>query len=458
MVAVGDLVRFIDASPSPYHAVESVKSRLESAGFTELRESEPWATSTGAHYVERGSSVIAWHAPPDLDTGAISLRIVGAHLDSPNLRIKPKPDLISGSLRQVGVEVYGSALLNSWLDRDLGLSGRVSLFHGSQHETVLFRDDRPLLRIPQLAIHLDREVNRDGLKLNPQVHLTPVWATHSEVLWPADNPNTGSAHPETSHARRPRSGRSRGFEDYLADHLGVDASQIMGWDLMAHDINPGTISGIDSEFVSSARLDNLLSCWAATEAITTASTIAQEEAHVVAVTAFFDHEEVGSISQTGAGGDALSRTLERIVYANGGTRSDYLMALARSVLLSADGAHATHPNYPERHDPAHPIVMNGGPVIKHNANQRYATLDTGAGIFSTICAQECIPVQHFVSRNDIACGSTIGPTLSAQLGISTIDVGVAQLAMHSCRELCGADDPILLIRALTAFLRGRGQS
>jgi aspartyl aminopeptidase len=420
-----DAISFIDASPSPYHAAAEVARRLARAGFVEVAERDAWPSEAGGHFLRRGGSVVAWQ--DQAGTVPRAFHIVGAHTDSPNLRVKPRPDISSAGWRQLGVEIYGGALLNSWLDRDLGLSGRVGLLGPTGPEVRLFRDDRPILRVPQLAIHLDREINQAGLKLNPQHHLTPTWGLGTNEVG--------------------------GFVRYLASQIEADLGSIVSWDVMAHDITPGAIAGLDQELLSSARLDDLLSCWAATAAITSATAgDAGARDRAMPVMVLFDHEEVGSASSSGAAGDLLATTLERVVRATGGDGDDLARALAGSRLVSTDGAHATHPNYPERHDPAHLVSLNGGPVIKHNANARYATDAATAAWFERACREAEVPVQHFVSRNDMPCGSTIGPIAATRLGVATVDVGAAQVAMHSARELCGAHDPQLLRLALTACL------
>ncbi len=425
---------FLDASPSPFHAVAEGAALLDAAGFTSLDETDTWDTSLGRRYVVRGGSLIAWvlSDPAQMDHG---FQLVGAHTDSPNLRVKPRPDTGRAGYRQLGVEVYGGVLLNSWLDRDLGLSGRVAVRRGPTTTSVeLVRIDRPLLRIPQLAIHLDRGVNENGLVLNPQQHLAPVWG-----LGPVDE---------------------GGLRAVLGEELGDAPVDIMSWDLMLHDLTPATLLGRRNEMLSSARLDNLLSSYAALDALIDAST-APEDNSGVAIICLFDHEEVGSETSTGAAGALIATVSERI--AAGATSSEgsndavgardrYLRTLARSRCISADGAHATHPNYAERHEPGHQIAMNQGPVIKLNANMRYATDAATSAWFKLICERAGVPVQEFVVRSDMGCGSTIGPLTAARLGIPTVDVGVAQLSMHSTRELCGANDPNFFTRALTEFL------
>ncbi len=413
-----DLLSFIAASPSPYHAATEAARRLAAGGFVELVEAERWDDPAPLGFVRRGASLVAWSRG---GAGSSSFRVVGAHTDSPNLRIKPQPESMSAGWRQLGVEIYGGALLNSWLDRDLGLSGRVGVATATGTELRLFRDDRALLRVPQLAIHLDRDVNQLGLKLNPQLHLTPVWGF-------------GDTGPGS-------------FAGYLADQLGVEPESVRSWDVMAHDLAAPTRAGRHDELISAPRIDNQLSCWAAVTALLAA---AGAPGPTTAVIALFDHEEIGSVSASGADSDLLGSVLERLVLAGGGDRQDVLAAVAASRAVSADGAHATHPNYPERHDPGHPIAVNGGPVIKHNANVRYASDAATVAWFEGLCRAAAVPVQHFVSRDDVACGSTIGPITAARVGLPTVDVGVAQLAMHSARELCGADDPDLFVSALQA--------
>jgi aspartyl aminopeptidase len=282
------------------------------------------------------------------------------------------------------------------------------------------RDARPLLRIPQLAIHLDRDVNEHGLKLDKQRHLTPVWGL-------GDGP---------------------GLAEHLAGLLDVAPGDVVAHDLAPYDLQPATLAGGADELIASARLDNLCSCHAGLAALAAQP----DDSRHVAVLALFDHEEVGSTSARGAAGSFLAQLLERSVLARGGDRTDLLRALADSSCASADMAHATHPNDPERHEPGHHISLNAGPVLKVNANQRYATDAATAAGFAAACDAAGVPLQRFVGRNDMPCGSTIGPSTAAQLGVPTVDVGVAQLAMHSVRELCGAEDPHLLVRALRAFL------
>ncbi|MFC4034253.1 M18 family aminopeptidase [Streptomyces polygonati] len=411
-----DLASFVQAGPSPYHAVATAADRLERAGFHRVAETEAWEGGSGGRYVLRGGALIAWYVPEGAQPQT-PFRVVGAHTDSPNLRVKPRPDMGKAGWRQVAVELYGGPLLNSWLDRDLGLAGRLSLRDGT---TRLVNIDRPLLRVAQLAIHLDRSVN-DGLTLDKQRHLQPLWGL-------------GDAEDGDLIA-------------FVAAEAGVAADDVTGWDLMTHDVQPPAFLGRDGELLASPRLDNLLSVHAGLAALTAVT----DAAHIP-VLAAFDHEETGSESDTGANGPLLGNILERSVRSRGGGYEERLRALAGTVCLSSDVSHAVHPNYPERHDPTHQPRANGGPLLKTNVNQRYATDGAGRAVFAAACERAGVPFQHFVSNNAMPCGTTIGPITAARHGITTIDVGVPILSMHSARELCGADDPHLLATALHSFL------
>ncbi|MGP4109542.1 M18 family aminopeptidase [Streptomyces sp. 4N509B] len=426
-----DLMSFLAASPSPYHAVANAAARLEKAGFRQVEEAAAWDGLAGGRFVVRGGALVAWYVPRGA-TPATPFRIIGAHTDSPNLRVKPVPDTGRVGWKQIAVEIYGGTLLNTWLDRDLGLSGRLSLKDG---RSVLVTVDRPLLRVPQLAIHLDRGVN-DGLTLDRQQHMTPVWGIG-----------------------RPREGE---LIEFLAEEAGVASpADVTGWDLMCHSVEPPAYLGRDGELVAGPRLDNLLSVHAGVAALAAVAGAGagsgsggapDREPACIPVLAAFDHEENGSQSDTGAQGPLLGTVLKRSVYARGGTYEDRARAYAGSICLSSDTGHAVHPNYPERHDPGHHPMAGGGPLLKTNVNQRYATSGPGSSAFLAACERAGVPWQPFVSNNTVPCGTTIGPITAARHGIATVDVGVAILSMHSARELCGADDPHLLANALAAFL------
>ncbi|CAJ1503933.1 M18 family aminopeptidase [[Mycobacterium] kokjensenii] len=410
------LCEFINASPSPFHVCVTVAERLRAAGYTELAESDRWPSAAGRYFLVRSGSLVAWIAPehsPE-SVGHVPFRIVGAHTDSPNLRVKQRPARQVAGWQTVALAPYGGAWLNSWLDRDLGLSGRLSLRDGTHH---LIRIDEPILRVPQLAIHLAED--RAAVKVDPQRHLNAVWGD----------------------------GRSPDFLDYVARRAGVRSADVLGFDLMTHDLAPSRVTGVGQEFVSAPRLDNQASCYAGLEAL-----LAAEPGGYLPVLVLFDHEEVGSTSDHGAQSDLLPTVLERITLAAGGDREDLLRRLSASTLASADMAHATHPNYPERHEPGHPIAINAGPVLKVQPNLRYATDGRTAATFALACDQAGVALQRYEHRADLPCGSTIGPMSAARTGIPTVDVGAPQLAMHSARELMGARDVAGYAAALAAFL------
>jgi aspartyl aminopeptidase len=415
-----DLMRFLDASPSPFHAVYEAIRRLDAAGFTALSEHDAWSVEAvdGACYVARDGALIAWVGAAHAEE--LGWRIIGAHTDSPNLRVKPLPDVTSTGYRQIGIEVYGGTLNNSWLDRDLGLSGRLLFDDGSVH---LVRIERPIARVAQLAIHLDREVNDKGLVLDKQLHLLPICGL-------------GSA--ETGDLRH-----------FIIEECGLgDAiesnNDVVALDVMLHDLTPAALLGASREFIASARIDNQFSCWAAVTSLTTVDT---DSACMIAL---FDHEEVGSASTTGAAGPLLERVLTRLSGLHRLDAEENAVMFARSSCMSTDMAHAVHPNYADRHEPGHRPMPNGGPVLKVNTNQRYATSARSAALFQTACDRVGVPLQRFVSKNSMPCGSTIGPITATRLGIDTVDIGSAMLSMHSARELCGADDPAMMVAALTS--------
>ncbi len=417
----------LSSSPTPYHAVERARALLEGAGFASVSIDEP-LPSGGRFMASSGGLLIAWATP----AGGVEpgYTVVGAHTDSPNLRVRTNPDVASAGWEQVGMEVYGGVLANSWLDRDLGLAGRVVVTSGRpgaaspETSVVLVHDERPLLRIPQLAIHLDREIREKGLLLDPQKHLVPLWGL-------------GEGDPGT-------------FADYVAERAGVEVGEIVSWDLMAYDTHAPAIVGRDGDMIASARIDNLFSTFCGVHALIEA---ADSPGARVPVLVLYDHEEVGSESATGAGGAVLANVLERISAANGVDRTGHLEALARSLVVSADGAHATHPNYTDKHEPNHRIAVNGGVVVKRNANQRYASDALSEAPFRSACASAGVPVQTYIHRNDLPCGSTIGPITAARLGVPTVDVGAPQLAMHSIREMAGVADIGHLTQALAAMWR-----
>ena len=412
MTSLDSLLQQLDNSPTPHHVVDWWRTKLVDAGFSDCTSSPQLNQSQG--FVTRGGAIVAWNTP--LQSYKIGFRIVGAHTDSPGLHIKPQPDKRLGNDNLLGVEIYGGPLLNSWLDRDLGIAGHVVL---SDDTTRLFATTSAVARISQLAIHLDRDVNDKGLILDKHQHLNAVWSV---------------------------SDASMSFHDWLAELCGVQSTQIVASSSQLFDTQPAALIGIDSQLLASARIDNQVSCWAAMSAL-----IGSRDCRTPSVVALFDHEEVGSSSSTGAAGPLLEHVLERLCIASGGTREDFITALAKSHCISADNAHAIHPNYPERHDTNHAPWINKGIVIKSNASQRYATSAHSIAPLLEACIAAKAPIQNFASRNNISCGTTIGPITSTRLGIDTIDIGIAQLSMHSAREVCGVQDPLYLRDALTAY-------
>ena len=411
---LADLAAFVQASPTSFHAAAEGARRLEAAGFREQVETDEWDPSPGGHYLVRDGALVAWRVPEG--AGPLTpFRMVGAHTDSPTFVLKPRPDRTVYGWQQVGVEIYGGPLLNSWLDRELGLAGRLVLADGS---VTLVRTG-PVLRIPQLAIHLDRTIGEAGLKLDRQQHTTPIWSVG-----------------------RPDSG----ILEHVAGLAGRRPAEVDGYDLLAFDTAAPAVFGAHAEFFASARLDNLGSVHAGLVAL-----LAAESSDAVQLLAAFDHEELGSASRTGASGPLLADVVARITGALGATPDQQHRSMAASFCVSADAGHAVHPNYPERHDPANRPLLNAGPLLKINANQRYATDGRGAARWRRACRAADVPVQEFVSNNALPCGSTIGPLTATRLGVATVDVGLPLLSMHSARELAGAEDPASLIRALAAY-------
>jgi len=447
---VADLLRFIDGSPTPYHAVATTAATLEEAGFVRLDEGNAWSVAPGErrYVVRAGGSVAAFEVGtrPPAESG---FRIIGAHTDSPNLRLKPIADVRAHGYQQLAVEPYGGVLLHTWLDRDLSLAGRVVLRDGSNIRTELVDLERPLLRIPSLAIHLNRELNQEGLKLNAQQHLVPVVGL-------SERENLASLLREALAARRAKAkrGTSQSSPSSQSSHKG---GEILAYDLMAYDTQPAARAGAARELILASRLDNLASCHAGLRALLASGEGAGRIAATRAIV-FYDHEEVGSRSQAGAAGTFLADILARVAQAFEGTGKKSVgssqaieQAAARSWLVSADMAHAVHPNYADRHEPGHRPLLGRGPVIKRNSNQSYATDAESAGLFASLCSGAGVTAQHFVARSDLGCGSTIGPISAARVGIRTVDVGNPMLSMHSCREMAGAADVAPMIDVLTAF-------
>ncbi|QFT85751.1 putative M18 family aminopeptidase 2 [Halomonas sp. THAF12] len=420
------LLDFLRRSPTPWHATANMAERLEAAGFRRLDETQAWQLTPGERvYVTRNdSSIIALQLPSE---PLSALRMIGAHTDSPGLRLKPHAPQTSAGWLQLGVEVYGGALLAPWYDRDLGLAGRVHVRHpDGRLEGVLLNVDRAVAIIPSLAIHLDREAN-SGRAINAQTQMAPVFLQGGES---AD--------------------LDRLLRSWLSAEHGLDGVEIVDFELGFHDMQPPARVGVEGELIASARLDNLLSCFIGLEALL------DSDGTQGAVLVANDHEEVGSASACGAQGPFLGDVLRRVNAQLGDASEEGLIRLIQaSRMISCDNAHALHPNFLDKHDAAHGPALNEGPVIKVNANQRYATNSATAALFRALCQEAEVPVQTFVTRADMGCGSTIGPITATELGVPTLDVGVPQWAMHSIRETAGARDVAHLTRVLTTFVDRR---
>jgi len=422
------LGEFLAAATTPFHAVAEMVKLLEAAGYSRLAESAAWDIHPGAkHFVTRNdSSIVAFvvgHDAAPLE----GMRMVGAHTDSPCLMVKPSPEKVRQGFLQLGVQVYGGALLNPWFDRDLSLAGRVSYQCRDGHlRTALIDFREPIATIPSLAIHLDREANKNRT-INPQTDILPILCQLGE-------------------------GEKRSFRDLLQarlllEHPDCGVQKVLDYELSFYDTQLPAVIGLEREFIAAARLDNLLSCF------TGLTALLRTDGAVSSLLVCNDHEEVGSLSAAGAQGPLLSSVLKRLA----GDGPAYTALTDRSMMISADNAHGIHPNYADRHDENHGPLLNRGPVIKINANQRYASNSETSGLFRILAAQEEVPVQSFVVRTDMACGSTIGPITAGGTGIRTLDIGVPTFAMHSVRELAGTQDAWDLCRVLQRFYDFRGR-
>ncbi len=421
--AAQELIDFIDVSPSPWHAVASAEAQLLANGFTRLEEGARWQLASGGRYyvVRGGASMIAFvlGSEPMVDCG---FRIVGTHTDSPGLRLKPRAALAGDELMRLGVEIYGGPILATYTDRDLSLAGRVVLRTATGQETRLLRFEQPLLRLPNLAIHMNRDVNELGLKLNKQTEL-PLILSH-----------LGEGEDAEASLRK-----------LLTDAVQAEKTDLLSWEMAVYDVQKGCIWGANEEFIADSQLDNLASTYAALNAL-----IKTEQPTATCVIAFFDHEEVGSESATGAGSSFIADVLARISFHAKLDEEDRRRAMTRSFFISADMAHAYNPNFPAGYEPNHKVMINGGPVIKTNVNQRYTSNAETAARFMGFCEQAGVPYQQYAHRSDLGCGSTIGPMLAAQLGVASVDVGSPMWAMHSARESAGVHDHTYMIAALIA--------
>lgn len=418
-----DYVHFLADSPSPYHAAHLVAQRLENLGFSRQDETAAWDATPGGHVMVRGGAVMAWVVPENI-SDTTGFRIVGAHTDSPAFTLKPSPQTTTADgWGQIEVEVYGGMIMNSWLDRELCVAGRLILASG---EEILVRT-APLARIPQLAIHLNRGVN-ESLHLDPQKHLHPVWTV--------DTPNAS-------------------LMDTIAQAAGLDnANDVVSFDLICVPSQGPVTFGADSQFIASGRQDNLSSVHPGLCALEDLARQGLPSDGDILVFSCFDHEEIGSESRTGAAGPILEDVLRRTAFALGRDEDGYARMIASSTCVSADAAHSIHPNYPEVHDPSHHPVMGRGPILKINAKQRYATNGVGMALWKRACDAAGVPTQNFVSNNASPCGTTIGPITATRLGIETVDVGVGLLSMHSAREMSHVADLLGLRKVLAAYWLG----
>ena len=414
------LLDFLKRSPSPFHATQSMAEALQAAGYQALDERETWQLQPqGRYYVTRNDSSIIAIKLGQHDPVQHGIRMVGAHTDSPCLKVKPQPELARHGYWQLGVEVYGGVLLSPWFDRDLSLAGRVTFKHNEQLQSRLIDFKQAIASIPSLAIHLNREAN-SGWVINAQTELPPVLA-------------------------QLQGESKKDFRAVLAEQLqrehAISDACVLDYELCFYDSQPAAFIGLNQDFIASARLDNLLSCYSGLQALLNSD---DQHSQVLVCT---DHEEVGSNSACGADGPFLEQVLRRVL----NSEEDFVRCIQHSLLISADNAHGIHPNYADKHDANHGPLLNHGPVIKVNANQRYATTSETSSFFKLLCQQANIPVQSFVTRSDLGCGSTIGPITASQLGVQTIDIGVPTFAMHSIRELAGSKDLGYLVSALQAF-------
>ena len=425
---VQHLLDFIDASPSPWHVIKSVEAQLASFNFKKLDETLSWSLESGGRYyvVRDESSVIIFvlGQKPLVETG---FKMIGAHTDSPGLRVKPNAAIGVDGLLRLGVEIYGGPILATFTDRDLSLAGRVNYKDTNNNiVSALINFDRPLLRLPNLAIHMNRMVNEDGLKLHKQNELPLILSALAQECLPQTY-----------------------FSELLQEQSACEAERILSWDLAVYDTQKGVFWGAENEFYANSQLDNLASCHAALQGLLD-DTVLENEATLVC--AFFDHEEIGSESNKGADGSFLGDVLKRISLVTENNKEDFTRALAKSFMVSADMAHAYQPNFPLAYDPDHKVFVNKGPVIKVNANQRYSTESVSQAMFVDWCEQAGVPYQKYSHRSDLACGSTIGPITSARLGIRSVDVGNPVWAMHSIRESAGVLDHGYMIKVMKKFL------
>lgn len=417
---VPELLSFLNSSPTASSAVSQIASKLDKNGFTRLEEGDSWNIGANVKFytVRSDTSIIAGITGTEKCETA-GCRIIGAHTDSPGFRIKPVPDRKIDGINVLGVEVYGSPILATWFDRDLSIAGTLAIREDDSISRKQFIIRKPICRMASPAIHIEREVNKDGFKVNPETNTPLLFSTSGAV-----------------------------FDDILSlacESAHVNKESVSGWSMEVWDTQPAVLGGIEDDFIFSGRLDNLAMCHASIEAL-----LASEESAGTKLISLFNNEEVGSKTLNGAGSTFLDTVIERLAAG----RDEYFRCLSKSIQVSTDGAHGVHPNYPGKHDPGCRPVLNGGPVVKVNAKQKYTSTDLTSAYFRT-CAEEAgVDIQYFVSRNDMLCGSTIGPVISARTGIISVDVGNPMLSMHSVRETAGKSDHEAMIKVLTQHMNG----
>ena len=420
------LIEFIDASPTPWHAVSQTRQRLITQNYTELSEAQSWQLQPNSGYfvVREEASLIAFCTGGEMTS--TQFRIIGAHTDSPGMRVKTSGAQENGDYLRLNCEVYGGPILATFTDRDLALAGRILVKDGSTQgfSSRLYDSKKALVRLPNLPIHLNRSVNDDGLRIQKHKDLNLLMGCLHDALSARDS-----------------------FSQWLCEAAAIERSDLLGFELLPYDVQPGAFFGMHDEFIAARQLDNLASCHAAITALLSAT-----DATATKVIALFDHEEVGSASYTGAGGSFLQDVLQRIVHAFNDEQDAMVKTMARSWLASADMAHAWHPSHSDYYDGLHHLKVNQGLALKINSNQRYATNAVGEALFMQVAEKANVPVQKYVHRADLSCGSTIGPVCATRLGIRTLDIGVPMWAMHSARESGGAHDQAHYLNWMHAFL------
>jgi len=450
-------IDYVNETGSPYHCVSACSKLLQAAGFKELPDGGRWSLNKGGKYfvTKGGADVMAFVVGGKFAAEDSGFSMIGAHTDSPCLRLRPNSKMSSAGMLQVGIQTYGGGLWHTWFDRPLGFAGKVvTRSAAGQLSEQLVRVAEPVMLIPNLAIHLQTADERKAFNINTETHLQPVLCSsffddeESKQDEDKKEEKTGDKKEDSATARH-----HKALLQLLAQELGCEPSEIVDADLCLMDAQPSNLVGLYKEFISSPRIDNQLSTWGAIQGICdfAADESSVKEAKDISIAVSFDHEEVGSQSYTGADGETLPAWLERVLTGLEVPPAERPEVYSKSYLISADCAHGVHPNYMAKHQAEHRPSFHRGMVIKTNANQRYATTPLTAAVFREVCKRASVPVQDFVVRNDSPCGSTIGPIISSKIGVRTIDVGIPQWAMHSCRETCASSDALHMLNLCKAF-------